>query len=159
MNIDIQSYIDKFGCKYFAVNDTSDGVIVSSALRSNLIRLYALNRHPEIVKQQRVHFQENERIQIFNWTHPESWDEVIRLMPVDQPSMFWVCSTEIVAPALRSLSRLRPAHKDIVFVEPGSQRGSTTAVERYFSRTHNILSVTTDVLLLSPKKVRNKTVE
>jgi hypothetical protein len=116
--------------------------------------LYALNRSLETVKTHRARFQHNERIQIFTWTHAESWDELIRLVPVEQPSVFWLHDSETVAPAIHSVSRLRPAHRDILLVEPGVQRGARVAINRFYSGSHEVSEVSDTLLLLKPIKRR-----
>lgn len=149
---DLQTFIDKFGCRYFIENDTNGGEILNFALRSTFVRLYALHRNPQTVAAHKARFQHNDRIQIFTWTHRDSWDELVRLIPVEQSSVFWVHDTEVVGPALHSISRLRPSHRDILFVEPGVQRGAALAIKRFFEGTHSISGEYTPTLLLTPLK-------
>ncbi len=154
MEPDLQLYIDKSGCRYFAENDIKDGRVLNFALRSTFVRLYALHRRADVVAAHKTRFQHNDRIQIFTWTHGESWTELVRLLPVEQPSVFWLHASEVVAPALHGIARLRPAKRDIIFVEPGVQRGAPLAIKRYFSGTHNVSEEHTPLLLLTPKKRR-----
>lgn len=154
MNVELQVFVDKFGCRYFAENDTGGGEVLSLALRSTFVRLYALNRKPETVNLHRSRFQHNERIQIFTWTHPESWDNLIRLVPVEQPSVFWIHSSEVVSPAVHSLSRLRPAHRDVLLIECGEQRGASIAIDRFYGGSHKAIEVEDGLLLLTPLRRR-----
>jgi hypothetical protein len=156
VDVELQIFIDKFGCRYFVENDTNDGHVLNFALRATFVRLYALNRKAETVVSHRTRFQHNDRIQIFTWTHSESWDELIRLVPVEQPSVFWLHASELIASAIHSISRLRPAHRDILLVEPGVQRGAMIAVDRFFAGTHNIKSEYEGLFLLTPMKRRRR---
>lgn len=138
MDIDLLPIVERAGCKYFAENDTGDGAIINLALRSPFIRLYALNRRVKILEGQRRRFADNERIQLFAWTHEGCWTELVKLVPMDQPSVFWLHATENVGTALLTIGRLRPARQDVVLFEVGGLRGILQMAEHHFSRTHSL---------------------
>lgn len=132
----LQRLVEKHGCKYFAENDTYSGEILNLALQSPFIRLYALNRRRATVAAQRLRFQHNERIQLFAWTQERAWLELVRLVPVDQPSVFWMHPPENVGRALTTLGKLRPNRQDVLVFEVGRQRGIVQMAERHFRHTH-----------------------
>lgn len=153
MEPDLQVYIDKYACRYFIENDTKEGEVLNFALRSTFVRLYALNRNARSVEAHKTRFQYNDRVQIFTWTHQDSWDELVRLIPVEQPSVFWLHSSELLSDAIHSISRLRPMHRDILFVDPGLQRGAALAIKRFFGGTHCVSEEYAPLLLLKPEKL------
>ncbi len=136
--LDLLPIVELAGCRYFAENDTGDGSILNLALRSPFIRLYALNRSTEVLVAQRQRFADNERVQLFNWTHPGCWTELVKLVPMDQPSVFWMHPTENVGQALITIGQLRPARQDVLLFEVGQLRGILPMAERHFSRTHKV---------------------
>jgi hypothetical protein len=132
----LQILVAKFGCRYFAENDTGDGEIINLALRSPFIRLYALNRSPEILDSQKRRFQDNERVQLFQKTHDSAWLELVRLVPSEQPAVFWIHATENVGRCLTIMARLRFRRADVIMFELGQYRGVIRMAERYFRQTH-----------------------
>jgi hypothetical protein len=154
MDVELQPVVDKYGCRYFAENDTGNGQVLNVALRVPFVRLFTISRKPELVQAHRQRFQSNDRIQIFTWTHSESWDEVVRLLPTEQPSMFWIHSSEVVSRAVHTVARLRLARRDVLLVEPGVQRGAMITLKRYFSRTHETHDLNSGLLLLTPHRRR-----
>lgn len=132
----LQRLVDRYGCKYFAENDTKSGEVLNLALRSPFIRLYALNKSPSTVEEQRRRFQDNERIQLFEWTQDRAWLELVRLVPVEQPSVFWMHPPENIGRGLATVAKLRPRREDVLVFETGVQRGIVATAERHFRNTH-----------------------
>lgn len=134
----LQLLVERHDCRYFAENHTGDGEVLNLALRSPFVRLYALNRSEKTVEAHRQRFQDNERVQLFHWSHDESWREIVRLIPYEQPSVFWIHPSENVGRALMAVAGQRPLRSDVVIFELGGQRAARGIAARYFSRTHRL---------------------
>lgn len=132
----LQPLVARCGCKYFAENDTGDGEVLNLALRSPFIRLYALSSNEVSLAAQKQRFQDNERIQLFQRTHTSAWFELVRLVPSDQPTVFWIHAVENVGRCLMIISRLRSQRADVILFEPGHYRGLLKMSERHFRQTH-----------------------
>lgn len=138
MKLELLPIVERFECKYFAENDIGDGEILNLALQSPFIRLYALNADAKTLEKQKQRFQDNERVQLFQRTHAAAWFELVRIVPSDQPAVFWVHPVENVGRCLSVVARQRPRREDVLVFEVGRYHGVLQMAERFFGHTHRL---------------------
>jgi hypothetical protein len=110
-----------------------------------------LNRDGLTVDAHRQRFRHNDRVHVFRWTHSGSWSEVIRLIPFEEPAVFWMHADENIQRCVTSIARLRPHRRDILITEPSMQRGVFGSIDRYFGRTHQLYPTNTPMFVYVPR--------
>lgn len=149
----LQPYVERLESRYFAESAVDTGEALNLALRSPFAKLYSLSRHPKQLTMARQRYELNDRIHIFRWSHPLSWTEVVRLVPIEAPAVFWLHATENVGRCLGEIARLRPYRRDLVIIENSEQGGVRVRAERLFGRTHRICDMGESLKSLQPRNL------
>lgn len=153
--IDIGNLVNKYNCMYF-VEDCSNQSLLRSIIKYPFIKLYSLKSKREQVKTTLEEFRDNNRVQVYYYSHPKSFYEMVRFVPIFYPALFWLDNSfELIKKDITAISYLRILKNDVLLISSVDSQ-MFNYLTSIFKHSHMIAPEYSDYYVLLPKTIAIK---